>query len=89
MEKFYVTKYALTSRGVFTFEGETHSTDDRTEYAKGRDGAYAHFYLIGKDAHRTWQDAVDRAEVMRQAKIKNLKKALEKLSKPIQIAKDK
>lgn len=70
----YITKYALTA-GV----REAILQEDDTPGMVRQVGAGYHVYYHGKDWHRTREDAIKRAEEMREAKIKSLRKSLAKL----------
>lgn len=70
----YVTKYALTSGILKVMLEETDAPgmvkDTRQRYAT---------YYHGNDWWRTREDAVKRAEAMRQDKLKSLRKSIAKL----------
>ena len=77
----YITKSALT-RGIFrvevedcfdTAEGMVHN------YQKNLGGSYNYYHDEGVEWHRTWPGAKAKAEAMRDAKIKGLKKQIAKL----------
>ena len=56
--KVWITKYALTS-GIEVFDGVVHENEDMVAYGNvGYGDQYAH----GKDWHRTYEDAVERAK---------------------------
>lgn len=71
----YITKYALTT-GVYSAEADVNG-DMAVQRAKG--SGYAQ-YLHGKDWHLTEDEALDRAEEMRIAKLKSLFKQIKKIS---------
>ncbi|NVZ11213.1 hypothetical protein HW932_18340 [Allochromatium humboldtianum] len=74
----YVTKYALTI-GILEVEGVVCHGTSSTMFEWKTDGHAntAH----GKDWHRTREQALARAEEMRQKKIASLKKKIEQLEK--------
>lgn len=74
----YITKYALTS-GIKQVEVEDcfDSAPDMIREVAERFPAYYH----GDDWHRTREEAVQRAEEMRKAKIASVKKQLARLEK--------
>ncbi len=75
--KVWITKYALTS-GIEVFDVVVHENEDMVAYGNvGYGDQYAH----GKDWHRTYEDAVERAKEMRDQKIKSLRKSIAKLEK--------
>lgn len=72
----YVTKYALTM-GI-----EKVSLEETSEPGMVRVAGQGYsIYFHGKDWWRTREEAVKRAEEMREAKIKSLLKALDKIKK--------
>lgn len=79
MPKYYITRYALTG-GIKEVEAElSKSYPTMISYADA-DGKYrqtAH----GNDWHTTKEAAIARAEEMRTAKIKSLRKSIEKMEK--------
>lgn len=75
--RVWITKYALTT-GIYEIEAEI------TENGSAFDmhASLPTFYnKEGKDWHRTKEDAIQKAEAMRQKKIVSLKKQIEKLEK--------
>lgn len=75
--KVWITKYALTT-GIYEIEAEI--TENGSAY--DMHASLPTFYCKeGKDWHRTKEDAIQRAEAMRQKKIASLKKQIEKLEK--------
>lgn len=75
--KVWITKYALTI-GIEVFDGVVHENEDMVAYGNvGYGDQYAH----GKDWHRSYEEAVERAEEMRVQKIKSLRKSIAKLEK--------
>ena len=73
----YVTKYALSAgiqkrRLLLLFGGMVALANSR----------YAYFHGEGRDWHRTYASARERAEAMRKAKIASLQKTIAKLEKP-------
>ena len=76
----YITKFALTT-GIIRLEVRVCSdtSPDMVEY-QGTPGSLGEYYHgEGSDWHRTWESALARAESMRQAKIKALRKQLAKI----------
>ena len=78
MEKVFITKYALT-KGILEKEAE------RCDYGYEYEIAYVigefSSYSVGKEAFRTREQAMERAEKMRLKKIASLKKQIEALEK--------
>lgn len=74
----YITKYAITT-GVYSAEADVKGdmAVQRVQRAKG--SGYAQ-YFHGKDWHLTEDEALDRAEEMRIAKLKSLDKQMKKIS---------
>lgn len=76
--KVYITKYALT-QGIYEAEAEECSGFNGMIKI---DGEYPEYYhREGRDWCRTKEDAVKRAEEMREKRILSLKKQIEKLEK--------
>lgn len=79
--KVWVTKYALT-QGIFQIEGGIHFErtsmfcQDGSGHPEAIDSAY---HSEGREWHRTEESAKLKAEAMRRAKIKALKKQIAKL----------
>lgn len=71
--RVYVTKYALTS-GIRYVLADVANTPRMISYGRGE---YAHGE--GKDWHRTWDAALDRAMEMRNNKIVSLRKSVSKM----------
>lgn len=82
--KVWITKYALSS-GIIEADAEISSNfPSMINCAKTgffADIPFPVFHGDGKDWHRTEADAKARANAMVQAKIKSVKKSLEKLEK--------
>jgi len=81
--KVWVTKYALTE-GILELEAQdTHPLKIgiwvRYAETSANAGFGTYLYGEGKEWHRTREAAVKRAEEMRQAKIKSVRKQLAKL----------
>ncbi len=76
MEKVFITKYALT-KGILEKEAEIHDYGHEIAYVKGEFSSYS----LGKEAFRTREQAMERAEKMRLKKIASLKKQIEALEK--------
>lgn len=75
--KAYITKYCLTS-GIEEIDA-VECGEGMISYKSGAYTTYCHGE--GKDWHRTYGSAFDRAEDMRQKKIISLQKQIVKLSK--------
>lgn len=69
MEKVFITKYALTE-GILEKEAEICDYGHEIAYVKGEFSSYS----LGKEAFRTREQAMERAEKMRLKKIASLKK---------------
>ena len=70
----WITKYALTN-GITVETGEVcHDISSKMFF-------YDYNNVHGNDWHRTPEDALDRAEEMRTAKIANLKNQIAKLER--------
>lgn len=76
MEKVFITKYALT-KGILEKEAEIRDYGYEIAYVKGGFSSYS----LGKEAFRTREQAMERAEKMRLKKIASLKKQIEALEK--------
>lgn len=76
--KIWITKYALT---VGLFEVETKKEPDGGSAVYRREGAAYDEYVYGegKQWTRTKEAAIARAEDLRKAKIKSLRKAIAKI----------
>lgn len=78
--KFWITKYALTS-GIMEVEAEDPANAQFPEMVtvppQGDVGFTQHFH--GKDWHRSREDAVKRAGIMRDKKVHNLHRRITKL----------
>lgn len=77
MPKFYVTKYALGSGGIFAIESE----EPEGRLLKDTRPYGTYFHGEGNDWHRTAEAAIARAEEMRVKKLASLRKQLAKLEK--------
>ena len=77
--KAYITKYAL-SDGILEADGET-SENNPDMFSLPMTCHF--FHGEGKEWHRTFEDAVSRANEMRVKKISSLKKQIAKLEKMI------
>ena len=73
----FITKYALT-RGIMRFDVERINIEKHYVVVKNSRGFTTMFFR--NDWHRTKQDALDRVEQMREAKLKSLKKSIERIS---------
>lgn len=73
--KVYITKYALTN-GII--EAEAELCNDRGMIVVGRT---TYYHGEGKEWHRTREPAVERAQLMRDAKLEFLGKKIAKLEK--------
>lgn len=78
MGRFYVTARALTE-GVLAVDGELHDRGILIVGDASRVFGTTYYHGEGKDWHRTEAQAMLRAESMRQAKLKSLRKSLAKL----------
>jgi hypothetical protein len=72
--KIYITKYALTS-GIIEDEGK------ETEINGMIKAVGMHMYVLKPDWHEKREEAIKRANVMKEKKILSLKKQLTKVSK--------
>ena len=78
-EEFYITKFALTSTGVLKIPGKagclTYSNcDGDTEYVKTKEGTF-----FKPNFYKNKEEAIERCNIMKENKIKALKKQLQKL----------
>jgi len=73
--KVWITKYALT-QGIFEVEAERCVNVDDNMINAGKFGL---FHGAGKEWHVNKEDAIKRAEEMRQNKIVNIQKQINKL----------
>ncbi|WP_293666487.1 hypothetical protein [uncultured Parabacteroides sp.] len=78
MAKVFITNYALT-KGIIEKEAEIRSYRDESKYAYVRGESIG--YRMAKEAFYNHEDAIKKAEEMRQKKISSLKKQIEKLEK--------
>lgn len=80
--KVYVTKYALT-KGIqeMVMNVVNSDFDDNIYYARKRCRFELISFRIGIEAFLTKEEAIKKAEDMRDKKIKSLKKQIEKLDK--------
>lgn len=74
--KVYITKYALT---VGIEEADAELWDSGMISVKPKASGYVTSYFHRDEWHRTKDDAIARAEVMRRAKIASLRKSIAKL----------
>lgn len=74
--KVWITKYALT-KGIIEADGELISSDSVSILNRGL-SLPTHWFYKG-DWYSDKQSAIKKAEEMRQKKIANLKKQIEKL----------
>lgn len=74
MKTYWITKYALTD-GIFEIESELYNDGMVMDSRKNPLRVYYHT----GDFHDTHELAIAKAEKMRAAKIKNLRKQIEKL----------
>ncbi|WP_431785830.1 hypothetical protein [Paenibacillus lactis] len=73
--KVWISKYALTT-GIYEIEArETHSPNMVVD-AKD---SLAMYHGEGKEWHKSKEEAIKRAEIMRKKKIESLEKQLQKL----------
>ena len=73
--KVWITKYALTS-GITEHDAKLSSEDNSVRYEKGQYTYGQYAYIEGKEWHRSYENALLRAEVMRIKKIESLKKSI-------------
>lgn len=78
MAKVFITNYALT-KGICEEEAEIKSYKDGTTFAYTKKQFTG--YKIGSEAFYRYEDAVVKAEELRQKKIASLKKQIEKMEK--------
>ncbi len=78
MAKIFIAKYALT-KGIIEKEAEISSYRDGSKYAYVKGEFFG--YNMSKDAFYNYEDAIQKAEGMRQKKIASLKKQIAKLEK--------
>lgn len=78
--KAWITSHALT-RGIIDVDAVVVRDDESSRMISYRRGSAYTVYVYGKDWHRTREAAVKRAEEMRLAKIKSLRRQIEKLEK--------
>ena len=71
--KVYITKYALT-KGIYVVEGEISQHNDM--FCQNADYPQ---YFHKPDWHEDWDDALKQASLMKDKKIKSIKKQLSKL----------
>lgn len=64
--KVWVTKYALTSKGILELEGRV---SEEFPYEFTEDGVSRPRHFFKSDFHRTKEEAVKRAEEMRRRRI--------------------
>lgn len=76
----YVTKYALTE-GIQKVDDTEFGIHVQTMITVKSMGCFAHFHGEGVEWHRTFESAKERACEMRDARIRGLKKQIEKLEK--------
>lgn len=76
--KVWVTKYALTI-GIMELDAEATSQSGRLAVRRSRNSYPQYYYGEGKEWHRSKDAAIARANTMRAAKIKSVKKQLERL----------
>jgi hypothetical protein len=76
--KVYITKYALT-RGIID-EKEVEICKNIPNMVECRE-AFFHDYFHKPDWHETKEEAIKRAELMKNKKIESLKKQIQKLEK--------
>jgi hypothetical protein len=76
--RIWATKYALT-HGITVHEVEEPSPDSTVRVIGSQPWNIQYFHGEGKEWHRTQKDAMNRAEVMRKAKVASIRKQLAKL----------
>jgi hypothetical protein len=75
--KIYVTKYALT-KGIQVYDATSFNDEPKMVRVDGADGTYRE-YFHKPDWHETRLEAIEHAQKMKLAKIKNLEKQLAKI----------
>lgn len=78
--KAWITKYALT-HGIQKVDDAVVSTVSKGMISTTPIGAGVCFHGEGREWHRSLESAKAKAEAMRLAKIKSLRKAIEKIEK--------
>ena len=71
--KVWVTKYALT-QGLFEMNAEILDRGAKNVYAKGKGPSGGHIFT--REWTKTRDEAVEKAEKMRKARISSLKRAI-------------
>lgn len=77
--KAWVSKYALT-KGIFEIEAKEHTPVDKNTIID-INNCSERFCGEGREWHKTKKEALERAESLKQMKINNLKRQIEKLGK--------
>ena len=72
-EEFYITKFALTSTGVFKIYGEVKGSNEEA-YLRTEQGLF-----FKRDYYKNKEEVIERCNIMKENKIKALKKQLQKL----------
>lgn len=75
--RVWISKYAL-SQGIFEMDAEQ---DNSLVYRRSEGGFRQFFHGEGREWHRTYAGAIERAEVMRDNKLRSLKKQIDKLER--------
>lgn len=76
-EKYYLSKYALT-KGIQEVELQNNKSDSAYVWVKGQNYMS---YRLGTEIHTSLDEAVKKAEEMRQKKIESHEKSIAKLKK--------
>lgn len=74
--KVWVTKYALT-RGLFEMNAEIIDRGAKHVYAKGKGPSGGHIFT--REWTKTREEAIEKAEKMKKARITSLKRAITKM----------
>jgi hypothetical protein len=74
----WITKYALT-QGIFEIDATVCTKINKDMIEEVGAGYPTMYHREGEEWHRTKESAIKRAEEMKQAKIKSVKKQLNKL----------
>ena len=78
IETFYITKHALT-QGIEKEQGRVCEAGGGSMIECHPVGYSAYYHGEGREWHRTREAAIKKAEEMRLAKIKSIKKSLAKM----------
>lgn len=76
--KLFFSKYAL-STGIIEADGVIHEGSCAGMATTKENGHTSHYHGEGREWHRTRDEAMKRAEIMRKQKIESLKRSIRKL----------